>query len=113
MMGEQASNTGTDKESESTSLEPTPGTKTRVERQIWAFRRYHGIGSEGRITEEWGQQEIADALGVSRQTINRWLNEDQIAGELVKGISRRQRRFLYLLTVSGREEVAREYLRLL
>ena len=100
-------------EGESRFLNPAPCNGSLVERQLWAFRRYHGVGSNGRIVEEWTQGEIATALGVSRQTVNRWLNREPLAKSITGRLSERERRFLYLLGVVGKVEVAEEYLALL
>jgi len=103
----------TQAERQSSSLGPAPRNGSRVEKQIWAFRRYQGIGPDGRFVEEWTQQEIADALGVSRQTIDRWMNRETIASELVSASNRRQRWFLYSMIVVGHTDAAEEYLHLL
>lgn len=100
-------------ESEGRSLGPAPRDGSHVEKQIWAFRRYYGIGYGGRIIEEWTQQEIADALGVSRQTIDRWLNRETIASSIVGGLTHGQRLLLYGMIVGDRTDEAEEYLMLL
>jgi transcriptional regulator with XRE-family HTH domain len=100
-------------ERESSSLGPAPRNGSLIERQIWAFRRYYGISSGGQVIEEWTQQEIADALGVSRQTVDRWLNRETIAEPIVGGLSRGQRLLLYGMIVGERTDKAEEYLTLL
>lgn len=67
----------------------------------------------GRSVEERTQQEIADVLGFSRQTIDRWMNRETIAPDIVGGLTRRQRLLLYGMIVGGRTERACEYLTLL
>ena len=100
-------------ESEGRSLDPAPRNGSHVEQQIWAFRRYYGIGYGGRIIEEWTQKEISNALGVSRQTIDRWINRETIASSIVGGLTPGQRLLLYGMIVSERTDEAEEYLMLL
>ena len=113
MAPDTPSESNPDKESRSTSLDPAPCNGGRVEQQIWAFRRYYGIGPAGQSVEEWTQQEIADTLGVSRQTVDRWMNRETTAPGIVGSLTRRQRLLLYGMIVSGRSEGVEEYLTLL
>ena len=101
----------TSTECRTSSRTPTP--RTRTERQLWAFRRYHGLGPGGAFIEEWTQQEIADALGVSRQTVDRWLNREDIAESFLGHVSPEHRQFLYFLVLYGERERVEEYLALL
>ena len=107
------SNSNSQTKGESSSLGPAPRSGSITEQQIWAFRRYHGIGLGGRRIEEWTQQEIADALGVSRQTIDRWMNRETIAKPVISGLSQGQRYLLYSMAVAGKVAQAEEYLTLL
>lgn len=100
-------------ESRTRSLDSAPRDGSRVEQQIWAWRAYHGLAPGGRSVEERTQQEIADVLGFSRQIIDRWMNRETIAPDIVGGLTRRQRLLLYGMIVGGRTERACEYLTLL
>ncbi|MFK8213258.1 helix-turn-helix domain-containing protein [Haloferax volcanii] len=80
---------------------------TPVDRRLFAFRRYHGIGPEGRHMDEWTQQEIADYLDVSRQAVNRWLNRETFP--LAEELSYCERITLYSIAVTGSAEDLQEY----
>ena len=113
MASEPSSKGNNQTENENRSLGPAPRSGSRVERQIWAFRRYYGIGSGGEVVEEWTQQEIADALGVSRQTIDRWINREIVAEPIVSRLSRAQRLLLFGMIIGGQSDRVEEYLTLL
>lgn len=84
---------------------------TDSDKRIFAFRRYHGLGPDGRKMEEWTQQEIADYLGVSRQSVDRWLNRESMP--LAESLDPRARMTLYAIVSQGDTELLDEYLLLL
>lgn len=87
---------------------PTPRYMTDSDKRIFAFRRYHGLGPDGRKMEEWTQQEIADSLGVSRQSVDRWLNREPMPG--VESLKLRECMTLYAIASQGDTELLNEYL---
>ena len=102
-----------DSETECRTSSRHPTLRSRTEQQLWAFRRYHGIGPGGASVEEWTQQEIADVLGVSRQTVEKWLNREDIAASFLGHLTLDERSLLYFLTVYGEREDLEEYLALI
>jgi transposase len=56
------------------------------------------------------QQEVADALGVSRWTVDRWLNREQLTP---MALSPRERWMLFGLGYSGNPDEVTHYARLL
>jgi hypothetical protein len=84
---------------------------TDAERRIFAWRRWYGIGPDGRKVEEWTQKKIAAHLGVSERTVRRWVKEEP--APVFERLTRRQRLILYSMAVAGKVEKAREYLLLL
>ena len=78
-------------------------------RREYAIRLYHGIGPDGRFIEPKTQQEIADEIGVSRQTVDSWVN-----GEipLVDGLDENERWTILACVMTRSEEDLVEYLHL-
>lgn len=101
------SNSNNNTEEEGESLPPLH-RMSDSEKRIFAHRRYHGIGEDGRFIKEWTQQRIASYLDISRQSINRWLNREE--SPLVEGWSQYERLILYGLVLQGNEDTIEEYL---
>jgi len=103
--GNSGPNGNANTESRSGSRSPTP---TKRE---YAIRRYHGIGPDGEPIDEVSSSTLADRLGVSSRTINRWVNEEEIP--LVDGWSTQQRLTLYACVITRDRMALEEYLQVL
>jgi hypothetical protein len=111
MPGKSGSESNSQTERESSILNTAPGSMTDAEKRIFAWRRWYGIGPDGREVEEWKQKEIAAHLGVSERTVRRWVKEEP--APIFQGLSRERRLLLYSMIVGERFERAEEYLTLL
>ena len=109
-MTQNPDNGHSNRESRSSSRAPPPSPpKGNEARRAWAIRRYHGIGRNGELIEEWPANKIADALDVSERTVRRWANEEPLP--LVEGWSAQEKLTVLACVVSGDREGLLEYLR--
>jgi hypothetical protein len=102
---EGSHNEKSDTEREGKFENPTSGSQD--DKREWAIRRYHGVGADGRFLEQLTQQEIADRLGVSRQTVNRWVN-DPIP--LVESWTEYERRTIWTIALQDDVDVLHDFL---
>lgn len=109
-MTQNSENIDTNRERRSSSedLPPSPPQGPGA-RRAWAIRRYHGIGPNGGLVEEWTASEVAASLDVSGRTVRRWANEEPIP--LVQGWSAQEKMTLYACVLAGDREGLLEYLR--
>lgn len=104
-VGSSEENIDTDTKRDTCTNLPTP--HTHAGRRVWAIRNYMGLGQDGSVIKRMTQQELADELGLSRQTVNRYVN-DPIP--MVEGWSHRERAVVWSIVVRGDEELLDEYL---
>lgn len=111
MSDDDRSNGYSQSERETSILTTPPGQMTNSEKRVFAWRRWYGIGPEGREIDEWAQKRIASHLGVSTRSVRRWVKEEP--APIFDDLTRRERMFIFGAIVTGNGDLVEAYLHLL
>lgn len=80
------------------------GVRTHDQKVKFALSRHYGMGRDG---ERWSRERIADALGVSKRQVSRYLNESDIAQDVKDVLAVDEAAWRLDMAVDLRKEIQR------